>query len=208
MDRGDDDHEAARGWIENQTAELATTPLIVAELDHMVSLRGGPAAARALRQDLDRGAYLIEWWPTAIHEAIAVAERYESMEAARPRRRLARDPRGAPANHRDSDPRRTPLPRAETTVRRQDVHAIASRRVLKSRRPPAPAPRPTRAQPDPSPSPPNPSSAAPLPTRLGTAARTRCRRRTCARRRRLRRSARARAARCIRRSAARSRCCG
>ena len=56
------------------------TPLIVAELDHLVSRQGGPDAARALRHDLDRGAYLIEWWPTAIHETIAVAKRYESME--------------------------------------------------------------------------------------------------------------------------------
>jgi uncharacterized protein len=80
MDRDDDDHEAVRGWMENQAEELATTPLIVAELDHMVSLRGGPTAVHALREDLDRGAYLIEWWTTAIHEAVAVAERYESME--------------------------------------------------------------------------------------------------------------------------------
>lgn len=80
MDRDDDDHEATRDWLTNQTEELATTPLIVAELDHMVSIRGGPTAVRALREDLDSGAYLIEWWPTAIHEAVAVAERYESME--------------------------------------------------------------------------------------------------------------------------------
>ncbi len=80
MDRDDDDHEAVRGWMTSQVGELVTTPLVVAELDHLVSRQGGSAAVRALRQDLDRGAYLVEWWPTAIHEAIVVAKRYESME--------------------------------------------------------------------------------------------------------------------------------
>ena len=80
MDERDIHHERVRDWLKTIDEELSTTPLIVAELDHLVSRQGGPAAARALRQDLDRGAYLIEWWPTAIHEAIAVAERYKSIE--------------------------------------------------------------------------------------------------------------------------------
>jgi hypothetical protein len=80
MDRRDHNHKRVRDWMETIAEELSTTPLIVAELDHLVSRQGGPTAAHALRQDLDRGAYVIEWWPTAIHEAIAVAERYESME--------------------------------------------------------------------------------------------------------------------------------
>jgi predicted nucleic acid-binding protein len=80
MDRRDQHHERVRDWIGAIEGELSTTPLIVAELDHLVSRQGGAAAARALREDLDRGAYLIEWWPTAIHETIAVAKRYESIE--------------------------------------------------------------------------------------------------------------------------------
>jgi predicted nucleic acid-binding protein len=80
MDAGDEDHERVRDWIQAMSEELSTTPLIVAELDHLVSRQGGRTAARALREDLDSGAYLIEWWPSAIHEAIAVAKRYESMD--------------------------------------------------------------------------------------------------------------------------------
>jgi predicted nucleic acid-binding protein len=80
MDRRDADHERVREWMETIDDELSSTPLIVAELDHLTSRQGGPAAARALRDDLDRGAYLIEWWPTAIHETIAVAKRHESIE--------------------------------------------------------------------------------------------------------------------------------
>jgi predicted nucleic acid-binding protein len=80
MDRRDADHERVRNWIETSEEELSTTPLIVAELDHLITRQGGPAAARALRQDLDRGAYLVEWWSTAIHETIAIANRHEAIE--------------------------------------------------------------------------------------------------------------------------------
>jgi predicted nucleic acid-binding protein len=78
MDRRDANHERVRDWMQTQTRELTTTPLVVAELDHLVARHGGPAAARALREDLDNGAYLIEWWPTAIHETIAHAKRHEA----------------------------------------------------------------------------------------------------------------------------------
>jgi hypothetical protein len=80
MDRRDANHERVRDWIQTQAQELTTTPLVVAELDHLVSRQGGPTAARALREDLDNGAYLIEWWPTAIHETIAHAKRHEAMD--------------------------------------------------------------------------------------------------------------------------------
>ncbi len=80
MDRRDADHEHVREWMKAQEEELITTPLVVAELDHLVLRQGGPAAARALREDLDSGAYLVEWWPTAIHETIAHAKHHESME--------------------------------------------------------------------------------------------------------------------------------
>jgi len=80
MDRRDADHARVREWMDVQEQELVTTPLVLAELDHLVSRQGGANAARALREDLGRGAYLVEWWPTAIHETIVVAERHHSME--------------------------------------------------------------------------------------------------------------------------------
>ena len=36
MDRRDANHEMVRGWMEPQGEELVTTPLVVAELDHLV----------------------------------------------------------------------------------------------------------------------------------------------------------------------------
>lgn len=80
MDRRDNDHELVRTWMETVEDELTTTPLVVAELDHLVFRQGGALASMALRDDLDRGAYSIEWWPSAIHDAVAVAQRYESID--------------------------------------------------------------------------------------------------------------------------------
>ena len=80
MDRRDDDHELVRGWMDDVEDELYTTPLVLAELDHLVFRQGGSKATKALREDFKRGAYLVEWWPSALHETIAAAQRYESMD--------------------------------------------------------------------------------------------------------------------------------
>jgi predicted nucleic acid-binding protein len=80
MDRRDAHHDAVVRWMQAGDHELATTPLVAAELDHLVFRQGGVAAARALRDDLYNGAYLLEWWPDAIHETIIVARRHESMQ--------------------------------------------------------------------------------------------------------------------------------
>ncbi len=80
MDRRDADHELVRDWMETVEDELTTTPLVVAELDHLVFRQGGAPAAKALREDLDRGAYAVEWWSSAIHDTVAVAQRWESID--------------------------------------------------------------------------------------------------------------------------------
>jgi len=60
--------------------ELATTPLALAEADHLAATRGGPAAARAFRKDVAGGAYLIEWWDGAPAESVEIALRYEDLD--------------------------------------------------------------------------------------------------------------------------------
>lgn len=80
MDRRDADHDLVREWMDELGDELVTTPLILAELDHLVSRQGGAVAARALRDDFKHGAYQLEWWPSALPETIEVAERWASME--------------------------------------------------------------------------------------------------------------------------------
>jgi predicted nucleic acid-binding protein len=80
MDRHDVNHRLVDDWIRTQEDELITTPLVVAELDYQVARRGGTQAARVLHEHFERGAYLVEWWPAAIYETIAVAKRHEPME--------------------------------------------------------------------------------------------------------------------------------
>ena len=79
MNAADTHHASVSAWLEAERDELATTPLIVAEADHLVGARGGPAAQSALRADLATGAYLVDWWPGAITATVHVAERYADM---------------------------------------------------------------------------------------------------------------------------------
>jgi uncharacterized protein len=76
MNAADDYHAIVAGWLDGADDDLATTPLIVAEVDHLVGARGGRTAQRALYGDLAAGAYLVEWWSGAISSVVKVAERY------------------------------------------------------------------------------------------------------------------------------------
>ena len=79
MNSADTHHAKVSAWLEAEPDELVTTPLIVAEADHLVATRGGPAALSALRADLVAGAYLVDWWPGAIGASVRVAERYADI---------------------------------------------------------------------------------------------------------------------------------
>ena len=79
MNSADEHHERVRNWLLEADDDLVTTPLIVAEADHLVATRGGRAAASALRADLAAGAYVVDWWPQAITTAVRVADRYADM---------------------------------------------------------------------------------------------------------------------------------
>ena len=76
MNAADDYNAAVAGWLDGTDDDLSTTPLIIAEVDHLVGARGGPTARRALHRDLAAGAYMVEWWPGAIAAVVKIAERY------------------------------------------------------------------------------------------------------------------------------------
>ena len=76
MNAADDYHAPVADWLDGAEDDLATTPLIIAEVDHLVDARGGPTARQALYRDLVAGAYLVEWWPGAITPVVKAAERY------------------------------------------------------------------------------------------------------------------------------------
>jgi predicted nucleic acid-binding protein len=80
VDQGDDDHERVWQWMEGVPDELCTTPLVLAELDHMVPIKGGSVAVQALREDFRDGAYTVEWWRSALYETIEIASQYESID--------------------------------------------------------------------------------------------------------------------------------
>lgn len=82
MNRRDDDHERVVAWMETVGEELLTTPLIVAEIDHLVSRGGGQSAALAFYEDLASGAYAVEWWAGAIMETVAAAKKYADVGLA------------------------------------------------------------------------------------------------------------------------------
>jgi predicted nucleic acid-binding protein len=51
MNAGDHHHETVSAWLDTADDDLATTPLIVAEVEPLVAVRGGRAALSALRAD-------------------------------------------------------------------------------------------------------------------------------------------------------------
>ena len=79
LDAADSRHRQALDWYDTLDNELVTTPLVLAEADHLATTRGGSRALRAFRADVRADAYLVEWWPTAAREAAEVADRYADL---------------------------------------------------------------------------------------------------------------------------------
>lgn len=82
MNQRDDDHGRVVAWMETIGEDLFTTPLVVAEIDHLVSRAGGTDAALAFYEDLASGAYLVEWWPEAVIETVTTAREYRDIGLA------------------------------------------------------------------------------------------------------------------------------
>jgi hypothetical protein len=79
LDGRDRRHAEAAAWYERDEPELATTPLVLAELDHLAAARAGPPALTGLRRDLAAGAYAVEWWGSATAESVEIAESYREL---------------------------------------------------------------------------------------------------------------------------------
>jgi uncharacterized protein len=79
LDAADSRHREALAWYDALDEELVTTPLVLAEADHLATTHGGDRAVRAFRADVSAGAYLVEWWPTAAGEAAELADRYADL---------------------------------------------------------------------------------------------------------------------------------
>jgi predicted nucleic acid-binding protein len=79
LDAADDRHRQSFEWYNTLDDELVTTPLVLAEVDHLAMTRGGSRAVRAFRDDVRAGAYLVDWWPSASREAADLADRYANL---------------------------------------------------------------------------------------------------------------------------------
>lgn len=66
------DHEAVRDWIAGEDDELVTTPLVLAEVDHVIDRRAGPDVAARVLADFRAGAYRVHWWESAVADSLDV----------------------------------------------------------------------------------------------------------------------------------------
>jgi predicted nucleic acid-binding protein len=64
------DHDAVRDWVLAEPEELVTTPLVLAEIDHVIQRRAGSAVAEQVLADFRDGAYRVHWWPDAVAESL------------------------------------------------------------------------------------------------------------------------------------------
>ena len=79
LDGSDANHEEAAAWYAQHHPALATTPLILAEVDHLAGARAGRRARHAWRTDLADGVYDVHWWSTAPQEIAGIADQYEDL---------------------------------------------------------------------------------------------------------------------------------
>jgi predicted nucleic acid-binding protein len=79
LDARDRRHPECAAWYETVREEIATTPLVLAEVDHLTATRAGERALRAFRADLNAGAYAVEWWANALSECVELAEQYADL---------------------------------------------------------------------------------------------------------------------------------
>lgn len=73
-DRGTQHDEVDR-WYFASDEDFVTTPLAVAEMDHLVPRRGRRGAQKVLWKDFESGAWQVRWWADAMDETLAIARR-------------------------------------------------------------------------------------------------------------------------------------
>lgn len=79
LDAADAAHERVVEWYLTGSPSLVTTPLVLAEVDHLVRRRLGSAAAGTWRAQVVSGALAVEWWAHAEMTTVEVAERYADL---------------------------------------------------------------------------------------------------------------------------------
>jgi len=78
LDRRDRRHAEASAWYRNVGDPLATSPLVLAEVDYLAA-RAGRVVRDAFRHDVGAGAYTIGWWGAAVGSMVELADRYADL---------------------------------------------------------------------------------------------------------------------------------
>ena len=76
----DEEHHAAvASDFEGSDRVVDTTPLILAELDHLIRARFGQDRSKILHEELRRGSVRIHWWNGAAVEATSIQDQYADL---------------------------------------------------------------------------------------------------------------------------------
>lgn len=79
LSRRDQAHGAVTAWLADERPTLRTTPLVLAEADHLLGSRVGAVGQRLLRDNIRAGSLGDRWWATAAARMAEVAGRYEDL---------------------------------------------------------------------------------------------------------------------------------
>jgi uncharacterized protein len=82
INESDVNHRAASEWLRSSDEDHVTTPLMLAEMDYLVTRHGGEHTARALWEDFESGAYSLRWWADGLHDTIRIARRHPFLGLA------------------------------------------------------------------------------------------------------------------------------
>jgi predicted nucleic acid-binding protein len=74
----DNHHDRVRRFVETLDDDLVTSPLAVAEMDH-IAAGLGPDFSRGLWADLASGAYAVRWWADAMVETLAIIDAHPEI---------------------------------------------------------------------------------------------------------------------------------
>ena len=78
LDSRESNHRAATLWYRDVDDDLATSPLVLSEVDHLVT-RVGVNALAAFRRDVLDDVYFVDWWPGASRTIVDIADRYVDL---------------------------------------------------------------------------------------------------------------------------------
>lgn len=79
LHEGDAKNRDATAWYAGVRDLFTTTPLVLAELDHLLCSRATASEAQAFYAEIRRGSLGVEWWPGLENEASEVAERHAEL---------------------------------------------------------------------------------------------------------------------------------